>query len=276
VETVAFYSYKGGVGRSVLLANAATYLATLGNGVVALDLDLEAPGLHYKLGAYQGLRGVVKYLVAAAQWPGVPPPLDAYTVSVPVPAERGWLRLMPAGPAPHQMYWATLKEMGEWLRLDDPGGQGLMVLLDLQARIADELIPEYLLIDTRAGVTELGALATTVLADTVVCVFAGSQESLDGTLTVAQAIKMAARLKDQKPIRLVPVLLGAGKPPEDQLFTNGIKRLLELGEGRPSENGRQTALFTLPYNETLGASDRVIGVQREYLELFQRLFPSSE
>jgi MinD-like ATPase involved in chromosome partitioning or flagellar assembly len=50
VETLAFYSYKGGVGRSLLLANAARFLASLGKGVVALDFDFEAPGLHYKLG----------------------------------------------------------------------------------------------------------------------------------------------------------------------------------------------------------------------------------
>ena len=50
METVAFYSYKGGVGRSMLLANAARFLAALGKGVVALgkgvvalDFDFEAP-----------------------------------------------------------------------------------------------------------------------------------------------------------------------------------------------------------------------------------------
>ena len=42
-----FYSYKGGVGRSLLLANAARFLATLGKGVVAIDFDFEAPGLHF-------------------------------------------------------------------------------------------------------------------------------------------------------------------------------------------------------------------------------------
>ena len=48
---------------------------------------------------------------------------------------------------------------------NDPSGRGLMALFDLQSRIADELRPEYLLIDARTGVTELGSLATTVLAD---------------------------------------------------------------------------------------------------------------
>lgn len=42
--TVAFYSYKGGVGRSLALLNLGTRLATAGRHVVAVDFDLEAPG----------------------------------------------------------------------------------------------------------------------------------------------------------------------------------------------------------------------------------------
>ena len=45
---VTFYSYKGGVGRSFLLANAAVWLARVGFRVLCIDWDLEAPGLfHY-------------------------------------------------------------------------------------------------------------------------------------------------------------------------------------------------------------------------------------
>ena len=43
---VAFYSYKGGVGRSLALANAGVALAAKGHKVLLIDLDLEAPGLH--------------------------------------------------------------------------------------------------------------------------------------------------------------------------------------------------------------------------------------
>src|SRR5882757_480564 len=44
---VTFYSYKGGVGRSSTLANVAVLLARWGYRVLAIDWDLEAPGLHY-------------------------------------------------------------------------------------------------------------------------------------------------------------------------------------------------------------------------------------
>ena len=42
---VTFYSYKGGVGRTMAMANVAALLARKGRKVVMLDFDLEAPGL---------------------------------------------------------------------------------------------------------------------------------------------------------------------------------------------------------------------------------------
>jgi hypothetical protein len=291
VETVAFYSYKGGVGRSLLLANAARFLATLGKDVVALDFDFEAPGLHYKLGDQRDVRsvflgGAVPYLLATAEGAASAPPLEKHTISVAVPTDAGgWLRLMPAGPAPEQTYWAAFKELGGKLRLGDPSGQGFMALFDLQARIADELKPDYLLIDARTGVTELGSLATTILADTVVCMFVANQESLDGTLTVVEALKGTPRLGSQRPIRVVPVLSRTtAKSPEDDRFASGVKRLLEFGEGKQGQNQKDRALFALPHDDVLGASERVVGGERKasafsplykaYLELFQSLFPS--
>ena len=43
--TVTFYSFKGGVGRTLALMNVAAELAKTGNNVAVLDFDLEAPGL---------------------------------------------------------------------------------------------------------------------------------------------------------------------------------------------------------------------------------------
>lgn len=293
METLAFYSYKGGVGRSLLLANTARFLASLGKGVVALDFDFEAPGLHYKLGhvAYRGNRlegGAVPYLVATARDATSPPPLEEHMIEVPVPpGSGGWLRLMPAGPAPDRSYWAALKQLGEQVRFDDPSGQGLMPLLDLRARIQEELKPDYLLIDARTGVTELGGLATTVLADTVVCMFVGNQESLDGTLMVAEALKAAPRLKGQRPIRVVPVLTRTtSRPPTEGSFAEGVKRLLDLGaEAASRANKKEPRLFELPHDTVHGTTDRIVAGERtasafsplykSYLELFRELFPSS-
>src|SRR5580698_5889469 len=43
---VTFYSYKGGTGRTMALANVAWILAANGHRVLVADWDLESPGLH--------------------------------------------------------------------------------------------------------------------------------------------------------------------------------------------------------------------------------------
>ena len=45
-KIVTFYSYKGGTGRTMALANTAWILASNGNKVLVVDWDLESPGLH--------------------------------------------------------------------------------------------------------------------------------------------------------------------------------------------------------------------------------------
>jgi len=48
-QVITFYSYKGGTGRSMALANVASLLAQRqvdGKDVLMVDWDLEAPGLH--------------------------------------------------------------------------------------------------------------------------------------------------------------------------------------------------------------------------------------
>ena len=45
IPRIAFVSIKGGVGRSTALSIAAAHLAQAGLRVLAVDLDLEAPGL---------------------------------------------------------------------------------------------------------------------------------------------------------------------------------------------------------------------------------------
>ena len=45
-KIITFYSFKGGTGRSLALANMAWILASAGKHVLTVDWDLEAPGLH--------------------------------------------------------------------------------------------------------------------------------------------------------------------------------------------------------------------------------------
>jgi cellulose biosynthesis protein BcsQ len=41
--TITFYSFKGGVGRTMALVNVAAELAKMGRKVLVVDFDLDAP-----------------------------------------------------------------------------------------------------------------------------------------------------------------------------------------------------------------------------------------
>ncbi|MBF0495398.1 MAG: tetratricopeptide repeat protein [Deltaproteobacteria bacterium] len=49
MKTISFFSFKGGVGRTSLMANLGAYWAAQGKVVMLMDLDLAAPGLSYSI-----------------------------------------------------------------------------------------------------------------------------------------------------------------------------------------------------------------------------------
>jgi MinD-like ATPase involved in chromosome partitioning or flagellar assembly len=210
METVAFYSYKGGVGRTLLVANTAQFLAMAGRRVVALDLDLEAPGLHQKLAspavlsraASGELPGAVDVLLDTLG--GEPRnSLRQLAIEIELPAgTSGSLLLIPAGSAPSHSYWTALEQLNASLRSHPRDGGLPEAVLEIQARIAEEFAPDLLLIDSRTGITELGGLATSILADRVVCLTTTAPESVEGTRVVAEALRSAPRLSSQKPLRI--------------------------------------------------------------------------
>jgi hypothetical protein len=207
--TVTFYSYKGGVGRSLLVANCALYLAQLGLRIVAIDLDLEAPGLHYKFAAAmpQGFvprRGAVDLIFDYATRNHLYESLRDVSFEVPLgepmlepnePPPRGWLRVIPAGSSPSLEYWQRMANI-DWKRfLYDEGATGLEFFVDLRDRVSADFEPDLLLIDSRTGITEIGNVAT-MLADKLVCVVADSTENLDGSRAVLRALRRRRRLSD--------------------------------------------------------------------------------
>ena len=117
MRTITFYSYKGGVGRSLLVANTAKYLSTLGKSVFAIDFDLEAPGLHYKfeLGAdavrSESCRGIVDILSTFLEEGEMPQSLSDFAVDIKVTNGAGAIQIMRAGTAPSGDYWRALSHI---------------------------------------------------------------------------------------------------------------------------------------------------------------------
>lgn len=212
MTTITFYSYKGGVGRTLLLANMARLLSRLGQRVFAVDLDLEAPGLHYKFSlARDGEEtptppGVVECIHGFLSATAFPESLSACKVDVPGGKDDGPIWLMPAGNVQSADYWRQLARINWHDFFYSDAAPGIPFFLELKQRIESEFQPDLLLIDSRTGVTETGSAATAVLADKVVCFFLSNRESLEGARRVLRAIQASHRPPGAAPVEIFPVL----------------------------------------------------------------------
>jgi MinD-like ATPase involved in chromosome partitioning or flagellar assembly len=212
MKTITFYSYKGGTGRSLAVANAARYLARLGFKVVALDFDLEAPGLHYKFSTNPDgtplavEAGVVDYLSSFVFDGQVSRPLKEFALDVSVPGTDKPVKLIPAGRVPSSDYWSKLSRIN-WHELFYPkGAKGVQVFLELKNRILDELEPDFLLVDSRTGITEMGGVATTLFADRVICFVLPPMENLEGARAVLRSLKRTRRESETGDLEIMVAL----------------------------------------------------------------------
>ncbi len=201
MKTVVFYSYKGGTGRTLALANVATLAAAVGKRVVVIDMDLEAPGTTYKLlgadyGQASSCRGLVGYLLDMIE-SGERPDPSGYLVPVPIVAELGVetdggeLLLIPAGRVPSAGYFGELRRLNFDARAADGSAVGYMrgVLEQIEASLA----PELVLIDARTGITNSNSLALSELADEVYAFYLDLPEQRDGTRMVLRSLAPLAR-----------------------------------------------------------------------------------
>jgi MinD-like ATPase involved in chromosome partitioning or flagellar assembly len=170
---VSFYSYKGGSGRTMAVANCAVALKRIARDkrVLVVDFDVEAPGLHYyfpkSVAAAAQCRGLLGFLKDCEG--GTPEPDESYIIEI----ENG-LTLMPsgipgAGYSPADVSWETIADNSQVV-------QSLRALLRRRADIA--------LVDARTGTTDPGAVAVFYLADLCVILSTLSAQSIDGTAEV--------------------------------------------------------------------------------------------
>lgn len=227
MKTITFYSYKGGTGRSLALANAAIYLTTLGFKVVALDFDLEAPGLHYKFSRNEDgsplavNKGLVDYVNIFLTEKKVSLPFTEFSINVSIPGiDQQLLYLVPAGYVPSSDYWSKLARINWHQLFYSKGAKGVQIFMELKARIAAELSPDFLLVDSRTGITEMGGVATTLFADKLICLVLPTPENMQGARAVLRSLKRSRRETEGSDLEIMlavsrlPVMKDADKERE--------------------------------------------------------------
>ena len=196
-----FYSYKGGVGRTLALLNVAGVLAMNGRKVVAVDLDLEAPGFGLssltKRPPETPHLGVSDFLFASR----VPGPLTAepYVFRPELPELGDRLLLMPTGTRAMEL----AGRVGEFYR--DPASDAASAFEVLVVEIAERFAPDYLFFDSRTGLADIAGVCTVELPEVLV-VFSGlNEQNVNGTQRVLSMLREHPARRE-KPVATLLVL----------------------------------------------------------------------
>jgi cellulose biosynthesis protein BcsQ len=199
---VTFYSYKGGVGRSMALANVAVLLARRGLKVLAVDWDLEAPGLeryfsYFKTGTVGP--GLLNMLLAQRDSGKVD--FDKYTLTIDCKASAP-VTLLTSGREQDENYSHKL-ETFDWSDFFARGGGAFLEKLRAEWRSRFDVV----LLDSRTGLSDAGGVCTILLPDVVVAMFTANHQSLYG---VRDVMRLAQRARQslayvRMPLTILPL-----------------------------------------------------------------------
>jgi cellulose biosynthesis protein BcsQ len=221
-KIITFYSYKGGVGRSMALANVAWVLASAGKRVLVVDWDLEAPGLHRyfrpflvdkDLDATDGLIDFFHEYARVASTPvesDEPAPQDWYKsyanilrYAVSLDWEfpgRGSLDYVSAGRQTSD--YASRVSGFNWTSFYERIG-GATFLEAVKEKMRSEY--DYVLIDSRTGVSDIAGICTIQMPDAVVMCFTLNWQSIEGAAHVAQSLASQRSGERSSPLQIFPV-----------------------------------------------------------------------
>jgi len=260
-QVVTFYSFKGGTGRTMALANVAWILAANGRRVLIADWDLESPGLHRFFKPFleasvterPGIIDFVRKWAWAAASAGIDPDvLHTGSEESRKAAEKELSRLIqqhidevnryaiplswafPGQGAVH--FWTPGKQTNgayqtalsalAWDNFYDKlfGGQFFDALRQYMKSSYD-----YVLIDSRTGLSDIASICTVHLPDIVVDCFTLSTQGVEGAAAIARMIEGHT----ERNITILPVPMRIDRRKKDKV-EEGLDFAAQLFEGLPA------------------------------------------
>lgn len=222
---ITFYSYKGGTGRSMAVANVAWILASNGCRVLVIDWDLEAPGLHRYFRPFlsdpelSNTPGLIDFFVHFAEaariearstgqsatdvpWYEHRADLVRYSVALDYEFPKyGLLDYVGAGQQ-GPSYSARVNSF-QWGDFYEKLGGGVFLGF-VKSRLREQY--DYVLIDSRTGLSDTSGLCTVQMPDELVVCFTLNRQSIFGAAATAQSADAQRRLPTGQPgLRIWPV-----------------------------------------------------------------------
>ena len=289
-QVVTFYSYKGGTGRTMTLANVAWILASNGKRVLAVDWDLEAPGLHRYFHPFlidkecSSSPGVIDMVwdvsVSATKSSDADPDSEWYRKYADVLEyavslrwafpNGGTLDLLPAGQ--QGVSYGVRVNSFNWKNFYERyGGRGFLDAAVKSMRSEYD----YILIDSRTGVSDTSGICTVQLPDTLVACFTLNTQSIEGCAAV---VKSVVEQRADRPLRVFPVPMR---------LEDGEKKKLEAGldyayerfnpfiEMTPDERAIYWGAISVPYKRFY-AYEEILAPFGDRAKQAQALLPSAE
>ncbi len=180
-KVISFYSYKGGVGRTVALMQTANLLALKGKKIALIDLDIEAPSFNEIFSeSIQSDKGLMNYLYNKLY------NLDKIEVSSIVSKLQlnipGDVYIVPTGNI-NKKYVKMLEALKEKRISENKYIEELIDELYKNYNI------DYVLIDSRTGINNWGALAIGEIADEVMLFAYPNEENVKGINLILDMIQ---------------------------------------------------------------------------------------
>lgn len=248
---VTFYSFKGGVGRTLALANMATRLAqddVEPCRVLVWDFDLAAPGLQQVFKCQGGSKRpgfvelVYRYLSEAE--------IGDVTECISRTNVDG-VDILPAGQMNRQ-YAAKLDQI-HWREIYEYA-RGFSFIDAIKKQISEISPPyDYVLIDSLTGYSDVGGICVNQLPDIVVLLFRLNQQNITGISKVYQGIR-SADTRRARPSVVVPVISPAWPfaSPESDEWLSKVKRVFPDDE-----------ILSISFEGSLTFGEKIISKERK-------------
>lgn len=249
---VTFYSYKGGVGRSFAVANAAVILAQWGARVLLVDWDIEAPGLNHYFAQWAPSlpAGVLNFIDDCTQQG--PRSWDAYATIIELGEGVEPLHLMPAAAGGGVDFTDRVQRL-DWDELFDVHNLGAH-LEALRAEWVGRF--DFVLVDSRTGVTDFSGLTTAQLPDALAFLFTANAQSLEGCTKIAmRALEARRRMPVDRPA-VLPLPIPARFEQREEYeraqawrarFAAELAPFLDVWKPREADGLKLVDLLTIPY-----------------------------
>lgn len=180
-KIISIHSFRGGTGKSNLVANLAATLATQGKRIAVVDTDIQSPGIHvlFNLDLKQVTHTLNDYLLGRCH-------VDAtvFDVTHSLQAERG--QQVTALNGAIYLIPSSMKVDEITTILSD--GYDIGLLTQAFQRLLSQLNLDFLLIDTHPGLNEETLLSIS-LSDALVVILRPDQQDFQGTALTMRVAK---------------------------------------------------------------------------------------